>query len=452
MNRERILTGHRPTGPRHLGHLVGTLQTWIALQEHDECFFLIADLHVLTTDYAHPQRIQANVLEVVADWMAAGIDPQRSTLILQSAVPEHAQLALALGMLVSTARLERVPTFKDQVRELALQPSLGLMTYPVLQAADILLYKATRVPVGEDQLPHLELAREPHRASALLATPSRPQALLSRVPLCGLDNRAMHPPTATRCCSKVARRRRARSWACTDPARVHASDAGHVEGNPVFTYPTFPADQAEVEDLERRYRAGTIGDVEVKQRLARALNTTLEPLRERRRELMLHPQRLREALLDGTRAARPLAAQTLAEVFERMGLSPRAVAGDPSHALALGRRCLLLNSAPTYWMQSQGQFKNCPCEDLRVANRANHGPDILSVPQFNKGCPPDRCRPARTGPRVAPCCDPVGLEPRLQECRTMTHPAGWPDRLLTGGAFGHLPQELGLIRDHPNDA
>ncbi len=341
MNSERVLTGHRPTGPRHLGHLVGTLQTWIALQERDECFFLIADLHVLTTDYAHPQRIQANVLEVVADWMAAGIDPQRSTLILQSAVPEHAQLALALGMLITTARLERVPTFKDQVRELGLQPSLGLMAYPVLQAADILLYKATRVPVGEDQLPHLELARETaRRFNALYGTTfPEPQALLSRVPrLPGLDNRAMHTSYGNTLLLKDTPQETTRKIMSmyTDPTRVHANDAGHVEGNPVFIYhDIFNPDQAEVEDLKQRYRAGTIGDVEVKQRLARALNITLEPLRERRRELMLHPQRLREALLDGTRAARPRATQTLAEVHERMGLSPRAVDGDASRALSL---------------------------------------------------------------------------------------------------------------------
>ncbi len=347
MNSERILAGHRPTGPRHLGHLVGTLQTWIALQEHDECFFLIADLHVLTTDYVHPRLIQANVLEVVADWIAAGIDPQRSTLILQSAVPEHAQLALALGMLVSAARLERVPTFKDQVRELALQPSLGLMAYPVLQAADILLYKATRVPVGEDQLPHLELAREVARRFNTLYgdTFPEPHALLSRVPrLPGLDKRAMHTSYGNTILLKDTPEETTHKimGMYTDPTRVHASDAGHVEGNPVFTYhDIFNPDQAEVEDLRRRYRAGAIGDVEVKQRLASALNAALEPLRERRRELMLHPQRLRDALLDGTRAARPLAAQTLAEVFERMGLSPRAVDSDRSRALsqAVGAYC-----------------------------------------------------------------------------------------------------------------
>ncbi len=347
MNRERILTGHRPTGPRHLGHWVGTLQTWVALQERDTCYFLIADLHVLTTDYAHPQRIQANVLEVAADWLAAGIDPQRSTLILQSAIPEHTQLALLLSMLVSTARLERVPTFKDQARELGLQPSLGLLAYPVLQAADILLYKATRVPVGEDQLPHLELAREiAHRFNALFGgTFPEPQALLSAVPrLPGLDNRAMHTSYGNTLLLKDTPEETTRKVMSmyTDPARVHPSDPGHVEGNPVFDYHTiFNPDREQVEDLKARYRAGRVGDVEVKQILARVLNEALAPLRERRRELVQHPERLREVLLDGTQAARPLAAETLAEVHERLGLSPRAAQGEHARALltALGAFC-----------------------------------------------------------------------------------------------------------------
>ncbi|HEY5900907.1 MAG TPA: tryptophan--tRNA ligase, partial [Anaerolineales bacterium] len=157
--KQRILTGHRPTGPRHIGHLVGTLENWARLQDTHDCFFLVADLHVLTTNY-HPEHLQDNVRNMLADWLAAGIDPNRSTIVLQSVVAEHAQLALLLGMLTTVARLERVPTYKDQARELNLQPSAGLLTYPVLQTADILLYKAELVPVGEDQLPHIELARE----------------------------------------------------------------------------------------------------------------------------------------------------------------------------------------------------------------------------------------------------------------------------------------------------
>jgi tryptophanyl-tRNA synthetase len=155
-----ILTGHRPIGPRHIGHLVGTLETWAAIQDKFECYFLVADLHVLTTDNDHPKRIHANILDVLADWIAAGIDPKRSSMVLQSAIPEHAQLSLLLGMLVTVSRLTRVPTYKEQVKELKLQPSMGVLTYPVLQAADILIYKADVVPIGEDQLPHLEVTRD----------------------------------------------------------------------------------------------------------------------------------------------------------------------------------------------------------------------------------------------------------------------------------------------------
>jgi len=155
-----ILTGHRPTGPRHIGHLVGTLEQWAKMQDDYTCYFLIADLHVLTTDYAHPERIQQNITSVVTDWLASGLDPERSIFVRQSAIMEHAQLALLFGMLTTVARLERVPTFKEQIQQLKLKPSAGLLTYPVLQSADILIYKADTVPVGEDQLPHIELTRE----------------------------------------------------------------------------------------------------------------------------------------------------------------------------------------------------------------------------------------------------------------------------------------------------
>src|SRR3970040_42765 len=156
----RILTGHRPTGPRHIGHLVGTLEQWARMQDDYECYFLIADLHVLTTDSDHRARIQANIADVMVDWLAAGLDPKRSTFVRQSALMEHAQLALLFGMLTSVARLERVPTYKEQIQQLGLNPSLGLLTYPVLQSADILIYKAHLVPVGVDQLPHIDLTRE----------------------------------------------------------------------------------------------------------------------------------------------------------------------------------------------------------------------------------------------------------------------------------------------------
>lgn len=324
---KRILTGHRPTGPRHIGHLVGTLQTWAKLQYEYECFFLVADLHVLTTDYSHPERVRQNIVEVVTDWLAAGIDPQQSHLVLQSAVPEHSQLTLLFGMLTTEGRLHRVPTYKEQKNQLHLDPTLGLLTYPVLQAADILIYKAGTVPVGQDQLPHVELTREIARRFNQLYgdTFPEPQGLLSQMPrLPGIDNRTMHTSYGNQIYIKDSAEETTRKVMSmfTDPTRLHATDPGHVRGNPVFTYlDAFDADKALVEDLKKRYRAGKVGDVEVKRHLAEVLNAALEPIRTKRAELAQHPSQVLEILKEGTRRARPIAQETLSEAMDRMGLS-----------------------------------------------------------------------------------------------------------------------------------
>ncbi len=323
----RILTGHRPTGPRHLGHLVGTLRTWASLQDQYQCFFLIADLHVMTTDYNHPERIQPNTIGMLADWLAAGIDPQRSTVVLQSAVPEHAQLSLLLGMITSVGRLERVPTYKDQIQTLNLVPSLGLITYPVLQAADILLYRAEKIPVGEDQLPHLELAREITRRlnqTYGMAFPE-PQPILSATPrLPGVDNRTMHTSYGNAIFLKDTPEETTQKvmGMFTDPTRIHATDPGHIENNPLFTYlDVFDQDLAREADLKQAYQAGAVGDVEVKRYLADVLNQTLAPLREKRASLMTRPDDLIEMLRAGTAFARQYARDTLTEVQDKMGLN-----------------------------------------------------------------------------------------------------------------------------------
>lgn len=321
----RILTGHRPTGARHIGHLMGTLESWAKLQETHECFFLVADLHVLTTNY-QPEHLQDNIRNMLADWLAAGIDPQRSAIVLQSAIPEHAQLALLFGMLTTVARLERVPTYKDQTRELNLQPSTGLLTYPVLQTADILIYKASVVPVGEDQLPHIELAREVARRfnqTFGLVFPE-PEALLSKSPrLPGVDNRTMHTSYGNAILLKDTPEETTRKvmGMYTDPTRLRATDPGHVEGNPVFALlDIFHADQAELDEIKSRYRAGKIGDVAVKQLLAKSLNDYLAPLRERRAVYYNQPSQLMEILYSGTARAKSIARATLKEVYEKMGL------------------------------------------------------------------------------------------------------------------------------------
>jgi tryptophanyl-tRNA synthetase len=326
LEKGRILTGHRPTGPRHIGHLAGTLQNWVRLQNEYDCYFLVADLHVLTTDFAHPERVRENSLEIVFDWLATGIDPQRSTLVLQSAVPAHAQLETLLGMLITVSRLNRVPTYKEQVKELHLQPSLGLLGYPVLQAADILAYHAKAVPVGEDQLPHIELTREVARRFNQLygETFPEPEGLLSTTPrLPGTDNRTMHTSYGNVIFLRESPEETTQKIMnmYTDPTRIHATDPGHVEGNPLFIYhETFNPNQAEVEQLKERYRAGKVGDVEVKRKLAAALNETLAPIRRRRVELAAHPDDAIDILRAGTARAVEITAQTLADVQEKMGL------------------------------------------------------------------------------------------------------------------------------------
>jgi tryptophanyl-tRNA synthetase len=321
-----VLTGHRPTGPRHIGHLVGTLTNWVALQDSHACVFLVADLHVLTTDYAHPEQVRANTLEIVFDWLAAGIDPQRACIALQSALPAHAQLAVLLNNLVTVARLERVPTYKEQTQQLNLQPSTGLLAYPMLQTADILAYKAHRVPVGEDQLPHIELCREVARRFNQIygETFPLPEGMLSIMPrLPGIDNRTMHTSYGNAIFLRDTPEETTRKVMSmyTDPTRIHPTDPGHIEGNPVFVYhDLFNQNGDEVEELKDRYVAGRVGDVEVKRRLADALNFYLAPLRARRSEFAAQPGRALELLREGTARARAISQQTLSEVQERMGL------------------------------------------------------------------------------------------------------------------------------------
>lgn len=325
--RKRILTGHRPTGPRHIGHLVGTLLTWASLQDTYDCYFLVADIHVLTTDFQHPEKISNNTVEILLDWLAVGIDPQRSTLILQSAVPEHTQLASLLGMLVSESRLRRNPTYKEQVQNLKLQPSLGLLAYPVLQASDILLYKAQSIPVGEDQLPHIEITREIARKFNQLYRPifPEPEALLSNTPrLPGTDNRTMHSSYGNAILLRDPAEETTRKimGMYTDPSRIHPTDPGHVEGNPVFSYlELFDRQTERVEEFKALYRAGKVGDVALKRHLAEVMNESLAPLRQKRAALAEQKGEILQQLFEGSRRARKIARETLSEAMDCMGLN-----------------------------------------------------------------------------------------------------------------------------------
>jgi tryptophanyl-tRNA synthetase len=318
----------RPTGRLHLGHLVGALKNWAALQDQYDCFYFVADWHALTSEYADTSAVAANALDNVADWIAAGVDPERSTLFVQSLVPEHAELYLLLQMVVPIPWLERVPTYKEQREQLADRDlsSIGFLGYPLLQTADVAMYDGRLVPVGEDQVAHLELAREAVRRFNQFFGPVlvEPQPLLTPVPrLPGLDNRKMSKSYGnTIDLTDDAETVRRKVWQMyTDPKRIRADIPGTVEGNPVFMYhDAFNPDTAEVEDLKARYRAGKVGDVEVKAKLARALNAVLEPLRERRREVLARPDRVREILVEGSKKARAIAQETMERVRDAVKL------------------------------------------------------------------------------------------------------------------------------------
>jgi tryptophanyl-tRNA synthetase len=319
----------RPTGRLHLGHLVGALHNWSALQEKYDCFYFVADWHALTSEYADTRGLTDYVSDNVADWIAAGLDPERSTLFVQSLVPEHAELYLLLSMVVPVPWLERVPTYKEQQDQLTGKDlsTIGFLGYPLLQTADVVVYQAHYVPVGEDQVPHLELSREVvRRFHGIFGDVFvEPQPLLTHFPrLPGIDNRKMSKSygNSIELSDDAATVRKKVMRMYTDPKRVRADIPGTVEGNPVFIYhDAFNPDVAEVEDLKERYRAGKVGDVEVKDKLARALNAALEPIRERRAAILSRPDRIREILFEGSARARRIAAGTMERVRDAVRIS-----------------------------------------------------------------------------------------------------------------------------------
>jgi tryptophanyl-tRNA synthetase len=310
----------RPTGKLHLGHLVGALSNWAPLQDTYDCFYFVADWHALTSEYADTTGIVSSAYEMVADWIAAGLDPERSTFFVQSLVPEHAELFLLLSMVVPVPWLERVPTYKEQQETLKDRDlsTIGFLGYPLLQTADVAMYDARFVPVGDDQVAHLELAREAVRRfnnffGDVLVEPQPLLTAMSRLP--GLDGdkkmsksigNTIHVSDDAETVTKKVRQM------YTDPKRIRADIPGTVEGNPVFVYhDAFNPDVAEVEDLKSRYRAGKVGDVEVKTKLAKALNAHLDPMRERRARILARPDALREIMVEGSRKARVIAHETM---------------------------------------------------------------------------------------------------------------------------------------------
>jgi tryptophanyl-tRNA synthetase len=337
MARATVLTGVRPTGPLHLGHYAGALEGWVRLQSEHECFFLIADYQV--ADHAGDiERVRASVREVALDWLATGLDPERSHFVVESLVPQHAELTILLSWFVPLARLERNPTLKAEMDGLvpgARGVPVGFFIYPVMQVANILLPRAGLVPVGEDQLPHIEMTREIARRFNRDHGPVfvEPEALLGRVRrLVGTDGRAKMGKSLGNAIylKDGAETVEGKVMSMfTDPTRLRVTDPGHVEGNPVFAYhDAFNPDAAEVEELKARYASGSVGDVEVKKRLVTVLNRLLDPIRERRRHFEAQPRLVADALARGSEAARGVAERTMEAVRGALRLDyARQIAG-----------------------------------------------------------------------------------------------------------------------------
>lgn len=329
MDKKRILTGDRPTGKLHLGHYVGSLKNRIELQDKYEVFILIADLHSLTTK-GDTKELKENVRNLVLDQLAVGLDPDKVTFCLQSAIPEDMELSIIFSMLVSKSRLERVPTLKDILNDLKIEnPSIGLIFYPVLMAADILMVRANVVPVGKDQTSHVEITRE--IAEKFNSTYGEvfpiPEALIPEElgTLPGIDGKAKMSKSLDNAIylsdgPETVKEKVMKMY--TDPKRIKSTDPGKVEGNPVFIYlDAFNEDKVKVDGLKKRYREGKVGDVEVKEELVLAINKFLAPIRTRREEFSQEDGLIERVLTEGTLKARSEAQETLKLVKKAMNLS-----------------------------------------------------------------------------------------------------------------------------------
>jgi tryptophanyl-tRNA synthetase len=322
-----VLSGMRSTGKLHLGHYFGTLRNWVDLQDRHTCYFFAADWHALTSEYADPSLITANTVEACADWIAAGVDPERSVVFVQSMVPEHAELHLLLSMITPLGWLERVPTYKDQLREIENRDlsTYGFLGYPVLQTADIILYRAHYVPVGEDQASHLELSREiTRRFNGLYGDVfPEPQALFTPTPrVPGLDGRKMSKSygNAINLSDSPDEIRRKCMEMFTDPQRVRRKDPGRPEVCNLFAFHNLVSPAALRDRVEIECRAAQIGCVDDKRLIAEQLIAFLEPLQRRRAELLRDPGELLALLRAGSRRAQERARETLDAARAAIGM------------------------------------------------------------------------------------------------------------------------------------
>ena len=326
-----VLTGDRPTGPLHLGHYVGSLLNRVELQNTYKQFVMLADIQALTDNVDNPQKVRNNVCEVVLDYLAVGIDPKKTTIFLQSMIPEIAELAILYLNFVTLSRLKRNPTVKTEIQQKGYGDAVtvGFLTYPVHQAADITIFKGNLVPVGEDQLPMIEQTNEIVRAfnrtySTNMLVEAQPLiARVARLP--GIDGKAKMGKSLGNAIflsdsAEVVSKKVMQMY--TDPDHVRVEDPGKIEGNTVFTYlDVFGTDTATIVQMKEQYQKGGLGDVKVKRYLAEVLNATLEPIRQRRAEYAQDPQAVMQIIRTGTEHAREVSAQTMSEVRQALGLN-----------------------------------------------------------------------------------------------------------------------------------
>ncbi len=336
MNESLVLSGMRSTGPLHLGNYFGAVRNWVDLQDRYRCYYFAADWHALTSEYADTSQVASNTLEATADWLASGLDPEKSVIFVQSMVPEHAELHLLFSMLTPLGWLERVPTYKEQISQLDNRDltTYGFLGYPVLQTADILIYRADLVPVGEDQVSHLELSREITRRFNGYYGPvfPEPKPLLTpaaRVP--GLDGRKMSKSYGNAIYladSPEAIRQKCKEM-FTDPQRLRRADPGRPEVCNLFAFHQLVSPPELRDGVARRCRAAEIGCVDDKKLLAERIIELLTPIRERREDLMAHPDTLLDVLNEGSAKARERARETMDAVRGAMGLDYRRLASRP---------------------------------------------------------------------------------------------------------------------------
>ncbi len=328
--KKRILTGDRPTGRLHIGHYVGSLKNRVKLQDEYDQYVMVADVQALTDNFENPQKVRDNVRELVLDYLAVGIDPSKTTIFIQSLIPEIAELTVFYLNLVTLERVLRNPTVKDEIKQKGFEKSLpaGFAMYPVSQAADITFCNANLVPVGEDQLPMIEQTREIVRRFNKLYGEVfvEPEALIGEVKrLPGTDGNVKMGKSLGNCIYLSDDEQTVTKQVMsmyTDPNRIRPTDPGKVEGNPVFVYhDAFNPNKEEVEDFKTRYKEGRIGDVEVKTRLAQVMNEMLAPIRQRRKELESQPELIDKILQEGTEKTREIAKQTMLKVRTAMKIN-----------------------------------------------------------------------------------------------------------------------------------